>query len=168
MLKEIPQYPGFFASDTGEIYSKRSGNLHLLNKRIHKGYYRVNVRDNNHPCIDHVENVHKLVLNAFVGERPEGYVCRHLNGNALDNHIENLCWGTPKENVADSVRHGTAAFLHFEGENHPRAKLSQIDVDAIRYLQARGKKRKDIAKFFDVDPSTIGAVMRGINWNTPS
>jgi hypothetical protein len=49
--------------------------------------------------------VHRLVLEAFVGPRPPGHLCRHLNGVPDDNRVENLAWGTPKENGEDAVRH---------------------------------------------------------------
>lgn len=52
------------------------------------------------------KRVHSLVLEAFVGPKPEGMQCRHLNGNKQDNRLENLAWGTAKENAADSVAHG--------------------------------------------------------------
>jgi|SRR5712664_341592 len=45
--------------------------------------------------------VHKLVLLAFVGPCPEGLQVRHLNGIPDDNHLENLVYGTPKENMKD-------------------------------------------------------------------
>lgn len=51
--------------------------------------------------------VHRLVCEAYHGEPQEGQVCRHLNGNCLDNRAENLCWGTHSENSADAVKHGT-------------------------------------------------------------
>lgn len=51
--------------------------------------------------------VHVCVLEAFVGPCPEGMETRHLNGNPSDNRLDNLCWGTPKENGEDRIRHGT-------------------------------------------------------------
>ena len=66
------------------------------------------------------KRVHELVLETFDGARPSGvyedtarqyprYHARHLNGNPLDNRIENLQWGTVKENADDARRHGTQA-----------------------------------------------------------
>lgn len=52
--------------------------------------------------------VHRLVLEAFVGPKPEGAVTRHLNGDPTDNRLANLAYGTPAENGADMRRHGTS------------------------------------------------------------
>lgn len=49
--------------------------------------------------------VHRLVLEAFVGEAPDEFVCRHLNGNPSDNRLENLQWGTQTENARDRWEH---------------------------------------------------------------
>ncbi len=51
--------------------------------------------------------VHVLVAEAFIGPRPEGSECRHLNGNPADNRVSNLAWGTRSENNRDAVAHGT-------------------------------------------------------------
>jgi hypothetical protein len=51
--------------------------------------------------------VHQLVLEAFVGPRPEWATdVRHLNGVADDNRLANLAYGTQAENARDAVRHG--------------------------------------------------------------
>ena len=51
-------------------------------------------------------SVHVLVLEAFVGPRPEGTEARHLNDDPTDNRLENLAWGTPSDNARDRVRNG--------------------------------------------------------------
>lgn len=50
---------------------------------------------------------HILVLEAFVGPRPDGAVARHLDGNVKNNALSNLAWGTPTENALDRVSHGS-------------------------------------------------------------
>lgn len=54
--------------------------------------------------------VNVLMLEAFVGPRPEGMVARHLNDVPDDNRLENLAWGTQGQNREDSVRNGTHGY----------------------------------------------------------
>lgn len=51
--------------------------------------------------------VHRLVLETFVGPRPEGFDTRHLDGDTSNNRLSNLRYGTRSENNFDAVRHGT-------------------------------------------------------------
>lgn len=51
--------------------------------------------------------VHHLVLEAFVGPRPEGTEGCHFDGDATNNQIDNLRWDTHLANEADKARHGT-------------------------------------------------------------
>ena len=51
--------------------------------------------------------VHHLVLDAFVGLRPEGTEACHWDGDPTNNSLSNLRWDTHVENERDKVRHGT-------------------------------------------------------------
>lgn len=62
--------------------------------------------------------VHAHVIITYVGPRPNGMMCRHLDGDPKNNNISNLKWGTAKENGEDRSRH------HIE-----RAKLRQMKID---------------------------------------
>lgn len=51
--------------------------------------------------------VHRIVLEAFVGQRPNGMEARHIDGNPRNNFLNNLEWCTKPTNTKDQVRHGT-------------------------------------------------------------
>lgn len=51
--------------------------------------------------------VHRLVLETFVGDCPEGMDARHLVNDKLNNSIDNLKWGTRQEQIADMKAAGT-------------------------------------------------------------
>ena len=51
--------------------------------------------------------VHHLVLEAFVGDRPDGTEACHWDGDPSNNELSNLRWDSHKANEADKFRHGT-------------------------------------------------------------
>lgn len=114
------------------------------------GYIRVNLRDNGRR-----KNalVHRLVLEAFVGPSPtEEHESRHLDGNASNNRLSNLRWGTSAENEADKKRHGTSPV----GENHPHAKLTDQQVKEIRDMYKSGNyTQAEIASQYPVQRPQI-------------
>lgn len=71
--------------------------------------------------------VHRLVLAAFIGDKPELHCC-HGNGDRSDNRLENLRWGTPQDNADDRTAHGTVV----KGQNSPNSKLTDRQVLEIR------------------------------------
>lgn len=72
---------------------------------IGAGGYRYVMLNARGECYSH--KVARLVLETFVGPCPDGMECRHLDGNKLNDDLENLCWGTRYENIQDKVIHGT-------------------------------------------------------------
>lgn len=60
-----------------------------------------------YPDLTRTVTVASLVCAAFHGPRLSGLMVRHLDGNSLNDHADNLAWGTAAENSADAIRHGT-------------------------------------------------------------
>lgn len=113
--------------------------------------------------------IHSLVLEAFVGNRPDGYVCNHKDGNKLNNNVHNLEWVTCQENAIHSLqvlgnKHGNRV-NHRSGEDHGGAKLTETDVREIR-----GKYKKNqygvrrLAKEYAVRPYTIHGIVNNNTW----
>ena len=69
-----------------------------------RGHLFVNLSVDGKRC---VRLVHLLVLQTFVGPRPDGMEGCHNNGDPSDNRLVNLRWDTKSENTKDRVRHGT-------------------------------------------------------------
>lgn len=104
--------------------------------------------------------IHRLMLEAFVSPCPEGMECRHLNGNPADNRLENLCWGTHKENMQDKHRHGTQPY----GEKCFNAKLTKSVVKSLRSRKLAWGEQTRLAKKYGVTPSTINYIVHGKTW----
>lgn len=50
--------------------------------------------------------VHRLVLEAFVGPKPDGMECCHNDGDPANNRVDNLRWDTRSANILDDYKHG--------------------------------------------------------------
>jgi len=81
---------------------------------------------------------------------------RHLDDNPLNNHVDNLRWGTQKQNMEDARKNGK---LRGSSCKASRAKLSKKDLILIFKLKAKGLYYKDIAKRLGVSVGTIGRVI---------
>jgi len=143
--RDIPEFPGYRAGDDGSIWTslmpKGKGNVQdgpfvsggpwrRLKTSLNRfGYEEIFRR----PRIGQ-RQVHRLVLLAFRGPCPGGMECRHLDGNRANNRLENLCWGTKRQNFDDRARHGTMP----RGERNPRHVLTESQVRTIRTAYAAG------------------------------
>jgi hypothetical protein len=106
----------------------------------------------------HMCRVAPLVLEAFVGPRPEGPDACHSNGISTDDRKDNLRWDTPKNNSADQKIHGTREF----GEHHHQARLSESHIDVI--LAQPFISSKTLAERFSVHVGHINNIRRGFRW----
>lgn len=106
--------------------------------------------------------VHRAVLLAFVGPPSEGQECRHLDGDKRNNRLENLCWGTSKENVADQVLHGTLV----RGSGQSQAKVTEADVLEIRRRAAAGRYgiQRQLAREFGISDTVVSLIVSRKKW----
>lgn len=107
--RPIAGFPDYFVSSLGEVRSDRLYRGHpgprLLAGSVTPGGYRQVLLYR--PGQRHGRYVHDLVTEAFIGPKPEGQCVRHLNGDPAVNTVENLAYGTYRDNMLDSIRHGT-------------------------------------------------------------
>ena len=104
-------------------------------------------------------SAHVLVLEAFVGLRPEGTQGAHWDRDPGNNRLSNLRWATPQENSDDKARHGTIV----RGEDQVTAKLTNAAVAEIREAIGR-TSRAELAGKYGVGVWTIGVVQRRKAW----
>lgn len=157
-FKDIRRFPGYRAGWDGSIWSHyTSGQKDRIAKAWKRlkgtpekrsGYRKVTLKNGD----GYMQVfVHILVLESFVGPCPDGLQCRHLDGKPRNNRLDNLAWGTVRENAEDRMRHGT----HLFGEKHGRALLGESDVHEIRRRLAAGETNASLAREFGVSDSTI-------------
>lgn len=112
--------------------------------------------------------VASLVLEAFIGPRPEGMQACHRDGVVDNNRLVNLRWDTPSGNHADSVRLGTHPGFLRAGEANPFAKLTRKKVDDIRARSKLGRRWRSqrilLAAEYGITAEHLAAILRGDVW----
>jgi hypothetical protein len=105
--------------------------------------------------------VYVLVLDAFIGQRPDKCEARHLNDIKGDDRLENLVWGTHAENYADRITNGGGN----HGSRHGLAKLSEVNVASIRarYIP-RIVTQKMLAVEFGVTRECVKSIIKRQRW----
>jgi len=163
-MKQIENFPNYFVTEDGRVWGSRRKHVLKPNLTTTGGYLQV--------CLcaggkRKTRKVHSIVLEAFVGPCPEGMECRHLDGDRTNNSLDNLVWGTAKENAQDRDAHGN--WKPAEGEQHGGAKLTESKVKLIRLLY-RAKQLKftqvELSELFGVVPSVICNIVRNRCWRS--
>lgn len=106
--------------------------------------------------------VHHLVLEAFVGPRPEGTECCHGPGGSLDNRLVNLRWDTHASNMEDRERDGGT----LRGAQHYATALTEDQAREALALRAAGWTQKQVAEKFSTTACVIRSIENGRTWKT--
>lgn len=98
----IEDFPDYKVSNKGRVM------------RI-KGYKLIKPFDNGrgYNCVHLYKNgkrynkrIHRLVAEAFIEGREEGYEVNHIDGNKKNNFVDNLEWCTRSENIKHAYNTG--------------------------------------------------------------
>ncbi|KAA9357271.1 NUMOD4 motif-containing HNH endonuclease [Larkinella humicola] len=106
-------------------------------------------------------DIHRLVAETFILNPLNKPMVNHINGNKLDNRLENLEWATASENQVHSNRIGLA---NQKGSRNPSAKLDLAQALEIRRL-TKSMSRSEIAKRFNISPRNVRSIELRETWN---
>jgi predicted XRE-type DNA-binding protein len=156
--KSVVGYEGHYeVSNTGKV--RRMQTKKILKPRISNGYFLVDLRVNGNRKYN---RIHRLVISTFIGLPPTSrHEVRHLDGNKQNNNVNNLSWGTRKDNEHDKIRHGTTN----RGQRNGQSKLTAEQVIQIRELLSQSNLlQRQIATMFNVTRMTISDIKRRRSW----
>lgn len=103
--------------------------------------------------------IHRIVLETFVGPCPAGMEACHRNGDHHDNRLVNLRWDTRRNNRRDDLVNKTRK----RGLDNPQTKFDCKNGDIIRSMYASGDfTQEELAWMYGVGQTLISRVVRGI------
>ena len=91
--------------------------------------------------------VHRGVALAFLGERPDGAVIRHLDGNPKNCTLCNLAYGSASENVMDGYA--------YAGRIKKNQKLTLKSAAEIKEKIKNGVRSVEIAKEYGISQQSV-------------
>jgi len=161
--KDIKGYEGIYeVSNLGRVRSiPRNGTINktkILSPALIHGYYSLCLRNKNKK----MHRVSRLVAQAFIPNPENKPEVNHIDGNKKNNVVCNLEWNTASENMLHAFKTG----LHnLEGERHPRSKLTQDQVECIKWLYNRHKiKQNVLAWIYKVGQDQISRIANEKRW----
>lgn len=167
--KDVPGYEGLYQVSTGgrvrslerteEILMtygvfRRTRKQRLLKLQVVNGYLSVGLhRDGDSKTC----RVNRLVLLAFVGTPSVGMQACHIDGDPLNNKVENLRWDTASGNMRDKYKHGTM----YRGATHHKTGLTESDIIEIRLSS---KTQNELAKEYGITQAAVSSIRLGRTW----
>lgn len=157
------EYKGYFISNFGRIKG-RTGKI--LSQHISKtGYYNVCIypygRKGKSKCL----KIHRVVAQAFI-LNPNNYpIINHIDGNKLNNYVDNLEWCTYSHNTQHAYDNGLE--IPIRGCDNVQSKLLEEDVLWIREHYIPNDKEfgtRALAKKFNMNHSNISRLINKIKY----
>ena len=165
-IRPIPGFPDYFADTDGNVWSqkpignnhKKPDKLHLLKPHLNTHGYRIVIlwKDRR----PYTREIHRLVTEVFLGDRPKGLIDLHGVKGRLDDSLSNLSYGTYKKNCYDDkIRDGTL----IRGEEQWKAHLTEEQVREIRRLRGKYSQSK-LGLMFGTSGKNINRIHQRTSW----
>jgi hypothetical protein len=141
---------GYHATNEGEIISPRGNKLKLkIAKSKDYPYKEFSVCFQNSV---YSVNVHRLCAYQKYGDSmfEKGIVVRHLNGDPLDNSLNNIAIGTASDNMMDMPKEQRVRKAYIASKVSQRKDWSEIDAS-----RESGMSYKQLRKIYGVPLSSL-------------
>lgn len=160
MTKEIEGYEGrYYITDNGDVFNiKRSSKLSPSVSST-AGYLKISLTNSSGARPTYL--LHRLVAMAFIPNPENKREVNHKDGNKANNHVSNLEWATPSENIKHALENGLIKVA--KGEDNYAALLTNDSVLEIFNSNLTPKK---LSENYDVDICVIYQIKNGQNWSS--
>ena len=104
-----------------------------------KGYFRIGLTKDNKQKF---YLIHQLVAKTFIPNVYNYDIINHIDGNKLNNYVDNLEWCTHSHNIKEAYRLGLKKGISAEhkGDKNPNSKLTEKEV--LNVLKEKDMKHK--------------------------
>lgn len=99
-MKQIPDFPNYTLTDDGRVWSVK--NKRFLRPSLNNsGYLGVRIYQNG---LGMSISIHRAMALTYIDNPLNKATVNHIDGDKLNNRVDNLEWSTHKENLQHSIR----------------------------------------------------------------
>lgn len=151
-MKQLERFPDYYITEDAQIISKRTKNTKVLKLTIDRfGYYYIGLRTPENKTSS--QRIHRLMIETYGNPPPKNIInptVDHINGNKLDNRIENLQWLSNEDNSYKSAQSRIKKYT-IEDENgnifivdnlRKWCKENNLDCCSMRRSKVKGWRHK--------------------------
>lgn len=158
----IDGFSDYFINTSGDVtHNGKYIKPHVYNKYGHR---QVRLYKDHK---QYTKDLHRLVAETFI-PNPNNYpIVRHLDDDPSNNNINNLAWGTRKDNTADSIRNGGFHYNYHYFTRDEIRKSNETNRTPVKAINIKtGEQREFIsqqeaARQLNVSQGNIGMVLSG-------
>jgi hypothetical protein len=146
----------YLISSNGDVFSLKKGVKRKLKQNIINGGYAIVRLYHFGKTFDRL--VHRLVADSFIDNNLNKNQVNHIDGNKLNNSVDNLEWSTQSENIKHAYAN---KLMNKSYKDCYNASLNEKEVSQIRRLLTIKIKQRDIARKYSVSESVISSIKHG-------
>lgn len=102
--------------------------------------------------------INRLVAITFIPNKNNYTQVNHIDGNKLNNRVDNLEWCLPKDNIRHAIDN---KLRDMNGSSNPNSKLSLEDVI---YIKSSSLSSTELAEMFNVSRQNIHYIRKNKTW----
>lgn len=153
-------YENYKISNYGNLKNKKTNKILLIDK----GYYRVSLY--NKGKSKHF-SIHRLVAINFLPNIQNKPCVNHIDGNKLNNRVENLEWCTQKENINHAWKNGLSK--SYKGEMSSKSKITENQALIIINAKKNSNNKrywglKELCENIGISYGIGCEISKGNNW----
>ena len=156
----IAGFPMYMVSDKARVWSVKNQKFLKLKPLDRHGHLGVCLRRDG---VAYYRYIHRLVAEAFIPNPKNLPIVRHLYDDPSQNAVDDLAWGTHRDNAYDAILNGTAYMLTDEDRyrgNYERM-TPIIAINTITNKRTRFQSQGEASRILGIPQANIWKVLRG-------